>query len=151
MNRIPMNRLAILLALSLLFINSDLHAQYDLLAEAERPAVIQQEKAEVILVDAGLKTSSYPSMEEEMAMYMELMKDMPVAFFFPNPTKGIIWLEHNLGTDCEVFIKDLGGNILYTAKNLQAKKIDMTRFSAGRYLLELKAGTKLVTKQLEVR
>ena len=106
---------------------------------------------EALIIDKEASGSSYPSMEEEMKIYMELKTKTPKAFFFPNPSKGVVWIEHNLGRETNLFIEDLDGNVVFQAQRLQVKKLDLTTFKSGKYLLRLTSGSKEVSKQLIVR
>ncbi|NNC84308.1 MAG: T9SS type A sorting domain-containing protein [Flavobacteriales bacterium] len=140
----------------LIFILSPVLAQEGLLAEHSEPidSFPQQsfdEPEADLLVDRSGTESTYPSMEEEMAIYMELKSKEAKAFFFPNPSKGIIWIEHNLGRDTDLSIADLEGRIIFRADNLQAKKLDLRSFDSGRYILELSNGQKTVSKVLVIR
>jgi len=119
----------------------------------EPPAEQQTEVAEnsAIVVDRNIKSKSFPSMEEEMAMYMALRAKEPKAFFFPNPSKGVIWIEHNLGKETNLSILDSKGKVVFTAEKLKAQKIDLSTFKSGSYILVLNNRKDEVSKDLVVR
>jgi hypothetical protein len=108
------------------------------------------EIADVIIIDTGCSVNSYPSMEEEMEMYIDLRSELPLAFFFPNPSNGIIWIEHNLGSDTTIIIRDVTGQVMLEAQYLNAKKLDLTDFNKGSYFIQLLSKEKQITQTLEV-
>jgi hypothetical protein len=140
----------------LFFFSMIMCAQESLIASVNHTANLFEqhsagETAGVIIVDLNSNVQSYPSMEEEMDMYMELSNDQPKAFFFPNPSSGIVWLEHNLGKECKVIIRDSDGVSLYEAINHRTQKLDLNSFKTGEYLIELTNGFSTVTRSLSVR
>lgn len=155
MNQLSYLRLNSMVAIFLL-LSSSAFAQDGLLAstnEADFSSAqsMSSDAVDNVIVDSNSDYQSYPSMEEEMKMYMELMSDEPRAFFFPNPSKGIVWLEHNLGKICKVTISDKNGSILLTALNYESQKLDLSSFMKGEYLIEVSNGDKRVTRSLTVR
>ncbi len=106
--------------------------------------------ADAIIVNTNSSVNSYPSMEEEMEMYIELHSELPLAFFFPNPSNGIVWIEHNFGADATVVIKDVSGRVVFEAKSLNAKKLDLTEFAKGNYYIQVISNERQITKSLEI-
>jgi len=104
-----------------------------------------------IVIDFKSKSASYPSMEEEMSIYLKLKNEKPQAFFFPNPSNGILWIEHNLGPSVALIITDVSGKAIFTAKSLNANKLDMKGFKGGNYFLILKSDKGEVKKAITVK
>lgn len=109
-----------------------------------------EEHSDAIIVDTSSNEKVYPSLEEEMEMYLQLRSEAPLAYFFPNPSNGIVWIEHNLGSDTSVQIKDNTGTLVFEAKKMKAKKLDLSEFEAGRYSIELIKGKNRVIRGLKV-
>lgn len=109
-----------------------------------------EEVSNAIIVDKSSKEKVYPSLDEEMDMYLQLRSESPLAYFFPNPSNGIVWIEHNLGSDASVQIKDAAGITVFEAKKMKAKKLDLSEFEAGRYSIELVKGENRVIRGLKV-
>ena len=142
--------LSAVVCLSFLFVAAQDNAPvYTELVYAEN---LQDDLADddMVLVDLHSQAKVYPTMEEEMAMYVSLRSSTPRAFFFPNPSGGIVWVEHNFGKGTEVRIKSVEGNILFKAKDLQAKKLDLKAFAPGDYIIEVVNGDKSCSKRLRV-
>lgn len=104
-----------------------------------------------IIVDTSSKKKSFPSMEEEMSMYVELKSKEPKAYFFPNPSDGIVWIEHNLGKETDLLISDMSGEVIFTAENLNATKLDLSTFKSGDYSISLTNGAQEVSRRLYVK
>ena len=76
---------------------------------------------------------------------------------FPNPTEGLVNIDFNLKSraDAEIEIFDMVGERIYnnnssmtTAGSLQ---IDLSKFSAGMYVVTLTSGTEKITKKLVIK
>ncbi len=119
-------------------------------AETDQIKPVIEEFSDEIIIDSSSSESSYPSMEEEMEMYLQLRSDLPLVFFFPNPSKGIIWIEHNLGSDASVQIKDSSGVLIFEVKEMKAKKLDFSEFDVGRYSIELVNGDNRLIRSITV-
>jgi hypothetical protein len=120
----------------------------------EHLAFIQQSESNLkseLIIDVNQKNGAYPSLEEEMSIYMALKDARPQAFFFPSPSNGIVWIEHNLGDEVLLTVTDMDGERLYTANDMNVKKLDMRHFRAGRYLLSLEGQKGLVKRYISVK
>lgn len=106
---------------------------------------------DTIIVDSDSSVKSYPTMEEEMDMYVELRSEPARAFFFPNPSTGVVWIEHNLGSGVTVEILESAGRVVFEAKEMSSIKLDLTDFPRGRYSIQLTAGDTRLVRELEVR
>mgnify|MGYP002628197873 FL=1 len=104
-----------------------------------------------LVIDFKVKSGSYLTMDEEMNIYLRLKEDKPQAFFFPNPSNGILWIEHNLGSNVTLYIKDRYGKPVFTAHDLKANKLDLKGFKSGSYLLILKGEKGEVTRSISVK
>ncbi|NND95239.1 MAG: T9SS type A sorting domain-containing protein [Flavobacteriales bacterium] len=85
-----------------------------------------------------------------MEMYMQLSSDSAFVFFFPNPSKGIVRIEHILDSDASLLIKDSSGALIFEAKKMNAKKWDFSEFDAGEESIELSKGQNRLIRGLEV-
>ena len=104
-----------------------------------------------LVIDVNHKIGAYPTLEEEMSIYLALREETPRAFFFPSPSNGIVWIEHNLGSQVTLSVLDTQGQRLYTAQDMQVKKLDMGHFKPGRYLLSLEGTRGTVKRQISVK
>ena len=144
----PASLVTLLACMFMLSITTRISAQSE-----ERIAYAQSntEFSTDLVIDFKVKSGSYPSMEEEMNIYMRLKEDKPQAFFFPNPSNGILWIEHNLGANVTLYIKDRNGKPVFTAHDLKANKLDMKGFKSGSYLLVLKGVKGEVSRSITVK
>lgn len=106
---------------------------------------------ETLIVDHTTSRKSYPSMDEEVSMYMELKGPGPKAFFFPNPSTGVVWIEHNLGSGTDLSISDDSGYTVFKAYDMEIRKVDLTRFISGNYEMTLANNTAQIRKKLIVK
>ena len=143
----PASYMMMLACLAMLAASINLSAQKGDIAYNQSDVVEQSD----LVVDFKVKAGSYPTMEEEMSIYMKLKEDKPLAFFFPNPSNGILWIEHNLGSNITLIIKDKSGKPIFTARDLKANKLDMKGFKAGDYVLVLSGNKGEVTRKITVK
>lgn len=146
-----------LLALcALLFGPISASAQSDLLASNDEIELVEEQHSAAnaennIIVDPDSETNAYPSMEDEMRMYIQLKKDVPQMYCFPNPSNGVVWLEHNLGDEVTLTIIDNTGKLQHEAENQKAKKVDLSDYEPGSYQLVLSNGEKALERQIVVK
>jgi len=67
---------------------------------------------------------------------------------FPNPSTGIVYLSQNVSNEAEVKVFSILGEEIYSNTLGETLKIDLSKFSNGVYVIEVKNENSYFTERL---